>query len=115
VEIKGNQKPDKIVIVGAHYDSVVGSPGANDNGTGAAAVLALARAFAGEKTARTLRFVEFVNEEPPFFWWPELNGRFALWLTMRLINRHSLEVRLNDRSVSKFSALHRGCGDIAIA
>ncbi|MDY6786126.1 MAG: M28 family peptidase [Cyanobacteriota bacterium] len=68
VEIKGNQKPDEIIIVGAHYDSVVGSPGANDNGTGAAAVLALARAFAGEKTARTLRFVEFVNEEPPFFW-----------------------------------------------
>jgi hypothetical protein len=68
VEIKGSQKPDEIVVIGAHYDSVVGSPGANDNGTGAAAVLALARAFAGKETTRTLRFVEFVNEEPPFFW-----------------------------------------------
>ncbi|MDY7016037.1 MAG: M28 family peptidase [Cyanobacteriota bacterium] len=68
VEIKGSQKPDEIIIVGAHYDSVAGSPGANDNGTGAAAVLSLARAFAGEEMARTLRFVEFVNEEPPFFW-----------------------------------------------
>jgi Zn-dependent M28 family amino/carboxypeptidase len=68
VEIKGSKKPDEIVVIGAHYDSVVGSPGANDNGTGAAAVLALARAFAGKKLDRTLRFVEFVNEEPPFFW-----------------------------------------------
>ena len=68
VEIKGTTKPDEIVVIGAHYDSVVGSPGANDNGTGVAAVLALARAFAGQETARTLRFVEFVNEEPPFFW-----------------------------------------------
>lgn len=68
VEIKGSKKPDEIVLIGAHYDSVVGSPGANDNGTGAAAVLALARAFAGKETDRTLRFVEFVNEEPPFFW-----------------------------------------------
>jgi Zn-dependent M28 family amino/carboxypeptidase len=68
VEIKGSKKPDEIVVIGAHYDSVVGSPGANDNGTGAAAVLALARAFAGKESDRTLRFVEFVNEEPPFFW-----------------------------------------------
>ncbi|MEC4802783.1 MAG: M28 family peptidase [Jaaginema sp. PMC 1080.18] len=68
VEIKGSQNPDEIVIVGAHYDSVVGSPGANDNGTGAAAVLALAKAFAGKDIKRTLRFVEFTNEEPPFFW-----------------------------------------------
>lgn len=68
VEIKGTQNPDEIVVIGAHYDSVVGSPGANDNGTGVAAVLALARAFAGKETSRTLRFVEFVNEEPPFFW-----------------------------------------------
>ncbi|WP_370583694.1 M28 family peptidase [Oxynema sp. CENA135] len=54
-------------MIGAHYDSVVGSPGANDNGSGAATVLALGRAFVGKKMARTLRFVEFVNEEPPFF------------------------------------------------
>lgn len=67
VEIQGTKHPNEIVIVGAHYDSVVGSPGANDNSTGAAAVLSLARLFAEKKTSRTLRFVEFVNEEPPFF------------------------------------------------
>jgi hypothetical protein len=66
VERRGTSKPDEIVLVGAHYDSVVGAPGANDNGTGVAAVLALAEAFAGRTTARTVRFVAFVNEEPPF-------------------------------------------------
>ncbi|MFI5402322.1 MAG: M28 family peptidase [Planctomycetota bacterium] len=57
----------EIVIVGAHYDSVLGCPGANDNGSGVAATLALARRFAGGKPHRTLRFVFFVNEEPPWF------------------------------------------------
>ena len=67
VEIPGSTRKDEIVVVGGHYDSAVGSPAANDNGSGAAAVLALARAFYGKKTERTLRFVEFVNEEPPWF------------------------------------------------
>lgn len=67
VEILGTQRADEIVIVGGHYDTVSGSPGANDNGTGAAATVELARLFAEKKPARTLRFVEFVNEEPPFF------------------------------------------------
>jgi hypothetical protein len=57
----------EIILIGAHYDSVFGSPGANDNGSGVAAVLALARRFAGRKTEHTLRFVTFVNEEPPYF------------------------------------------------
>jgi Zn-dependent M28 family amino/carboxypeptidase len=67
VEIAGGSRASEIVIVGAHYDSVPGCPGANDNATGAAGVLAVARRFAGTKPARTLRFVEFVNEEPPWF------------------------------------------------
>jgi hypothetical protein len=64
-EIPGNRP--EIVVIGAHYDSVLGSPGANDNGSGAAATLALARRFASAKPKRTLRFVAFVNEEPPYF------------------------------------------------
>jgi Peptidase family M28 len=57
----------EIILIGAHYDSVFGSPGANDNGSGVAATLALARRFAGRKPERTLRFVAFANEEPPYF------------------------------------------------
>jgi len=53
--------------VGAHYDSVSGSPGANDNGSGVAALMEVARLFAQKRFARTVRFVAFVNEEPPFF------------------------------------------------
>jgi len=73
-EIPGNRP--EIIVIGAHYDSVFGSPGANDNGSGVAAVLALANRFAARETDRhppermpnkTLRFVAFVNEEPPYF------------------------------------------------
>lgn len=65
VEIPGARP--QIIVIGAHYDSVFGCPGANDNGSGVAALLALARRFAGKSTGKTLRFVAFVNEEPPFF------------------------------------------------
>ncbi|OKH52201.1 aminopeptidase [Calothrix sp. HK-06] len=68
VEIRGSKRPNEIVIIGAHYDSAFTSNGANDNGSGAAAVLELGRRFVDKKPSRTLRFVEFVNEEPPFFW-----------------------------------------------
>lgn len=67
VEIPGGGRRNEIVVVGAHYDTVADSPGANDNGSGIAAMLALARRFAGRTSARTLRFVAFVNEEPPYF------------------------------------------------
>jgi Zn-dependent M28 family amino/carboxypeptidase len=65
VEIRGTRP--EIFVVGAHYDSVTGSAGANDNGSGVAALLALARRFAGKTPGQTLRFVAFVNEEPPYF------------------------------------------------
>ncbi|HEV2840302.1 MAG TPA: M28 family peptidase [Chthoniobacterales bacterium] len=64
-EIRGVRP--QIVVIGAHYDSVFGSPGANDNGSGVAALLALARRFAGKPSGQTLRFVAFANEEPPYF------------------------------------------------
>jgi len=67
VELTGRSHPDEILVVGGHYDSADDTPGANDNGSGTAATLALARAFAGRKPARTLRFAFFVNEEPPWF------------------------------------------------
>lgn len=67
-EKTGTRKPNEIVVVGGHYDSAFNAPGANDNGTGAAATLELAKMFADKSTHRTLRFVEFTNEEPPYFW-----------------------------------------------
>lgn len=63
-EVRDDRRPDEIIVVGAHYDSVQGSPGANDNASGVAAMLALARAFAKTSPTRTLRFVAFTNGEP---------------------------------------------------
>ena len=65
-EIRGQDSPQDIVIVGAHYDTARGSPGANDNGSGVAALLALVRSLVNERSSRSLRFVAFTNEERPF-------------------------------------------------
>ena len=75
VELKGTSRPQEIVLVGAHYDSVLGSPGANDNATGVALVLEMARALRQIALARTLRLVAFVNEEPPFFQTEQMGSR----------------------------------------
>ena len=66
-QISGAGRAGEIIVVGAHYDSVIGSPGANDNGSGVAALLELARLLKDARPARTVRFVAFVNEEPPFY------------------------------------------------
>lgn len=63
----GTDLAQESVVVGAHYDSVAGTVGANDNASGVAAVLELARLFRTSRPRRTLRFVFFVNEEPPYF------------------------------------------------
>ena len=75
VEVKGGELTSEIVIVGAHYDSVSGAPGANDNGSGVAAMLELARLLRESSPGRTLRFVAFVNEEPPFYLGDDMGSR----------------------------------------
>jgi Zn-dependent M28 family amino/carboxypeptidase len=66
-DIAGGSRANEIVLVGAHYDSLFGTKGANDNATGVAALLEIARVLKDSKPARTIRFVAFANEEPPFF------------------------------------------------
>lgn len=79
----GTDLAHESIIFGAHYDSKAaseswmghsppqperpGTPGANDNASGIAALLHLARALRDQPTRRTIRFVAFTNEEPPFF------------------------------------------------
>jgi hypothetical protein len=65
---------DEIVIIGAHYDSERGTPGADDNASGVAAMLALARATKGNELSRTVRFVAFANEEQPHFQTPAMGS-----------------------------------------
>jgi len=71
-EIAGTS--NEIVVIGAHYDSVDGSPGADDNASGVAATLAIARRVANARPRRTLRFVLFANEEPPHFQTAEMGS-----------------------------------------
>ncbi len=75
VEVPGTDRREEILVIGAHYDSVKGSPGANDNATGVAAMLTLARAFKHVPLPRTVRFVAFTNEEPPFFQTDDMGSR----------------------------------------
>lgn len=66
VTFPGNENADEILVFGAHYDTVYGSPGANDNASGVSMLLAAARRLGGEEFDRTVRILFFVNEEYPF-------------------------------------------------
>lgn len=74
--LEKGKKPARIFIVGAHYDSAPGAPGANDNGSGTAAVLELARLLKDMRPSQgtELKFVFFVNEEPPWFMGNEMGS-----------------------------------------
>lgn len=74
-ELPGLTSPAEIIVVGAHYDTVLVSPGANDNASGVAALLELARLLRHEKHQRTIRFVAFTNEEPPFYFTDDMGSR----------------------------------------
>lgn len=63
VEIKGTQKPNEVILIGAHFDAYVKAPGADDNGTGTAALLELARVLQGRHFKRTVRLAFFNLEE----------------------------------------------------
>jgi Zn-dependent M28 family amino/carboxypeptidase len=58
---------DGVVVIGAHYDTVPGTPGADDNASAVAVMLELARLHKGSLNKKHLIFVAFVNEEPPCF------------------------------------------------
>jgi Zn-dependent M28 family amino/carboxypeptidase len=60
------------VVVGAHYDTVPGSPGADDNASGVAALIELAGMLG--KESLPIRFVAFANEEPPYFLGPDMGS-----------------------------------------
>lgn len=71
-EVKGTAHPEEIIVVGAHYDSDSCesggcNPAADDNGTGVASLIELARMFKDHPMPKTIRFVAFTNEEEPFF------------------------------------------------
>ena len=97
IEPPAEKSDPEVVVVGAHYDSARGTPGANDNATGAAAVIELARLLrdlAGT-TRKRIRLVLFVNEEPPYFMTEAMGSlRYARALSERkerVVAMYSLE------------------------
>lgn len=62
-QITGTTYPDEIIVLGAHYDAEVNTPGADDNASGVAVLLELARKFADSPQERTIRFIAYTNEE----------------------------------------------------
>lgn len=63
VVIPGTTRANEIIVIGAHYDTASGSPGADDNTSGLAGLLEIARLLSGAQMERTVRLVAFVNEE----------------------------------------------------
>jgi len=76
LEPAGSGDASDVIVVGAHYDSAPGTPGANDNASGAAALLELARLLGDlrGKAGKRIRLVFFVNEEPPYFQTEEMGS-----------------------------------------
>lgn len=69
-ENPGRHRPQEIHLLGAHYDTVPGSPGADDNASGIACLLELARLIRKHRPPVTVRMVAFTLEEPPYFGTP---------------------------------------------
>jgi hypothetical protein len=97
IEPRDPSPATETVVVGAHYDSAIGAPGANDNGSGVAAVIELARLLGDlkGKTPRRIRLVLFVNEEMPYFRTQEMGSwQYAAALAARnerVVAMYSLE------------------------
>jgi hypothetical protein len=62
-EIRGRGRSDEVIVISGHHDSVINNPGADDNLTGVAAALELARVFSLKRPKRTLRFISYGAEE----------------------------------------------------
>jgi Zn-dependent M28 family amino/carboxypeptidase len=74
-ELPGQRWRDEIVVLGAHYDTVATTPGADDNASAVAVMIEVARLMRTSKPARTVRFVGFACEEPPFFYTGEMGSQ----------------------------------------
>jgi hypothetical protein len=67
VPLTGKTRPEDVVVIGAHYDTVAGTPGADDNASAVAVLLEMCRLLKAYSPERTLKLVFFALEEPPIF------------------------------------------------
>ncbi len=90
VTLPGTARAGEIIVAGAHYDTVPGSPGADDNASGVAALIEIARALRPLALRRTVKLVAFVNEEPPFFY----SRQMGSWVYASAARRRGDDIRL---------------------
>jgi len=74
VTLEGASRREESIIIGAHYDTVYGTPGADDNASAVAVLLELCRTLKDYRPERTLRLIFFVLEEPPAFMTPAMGS-----------------------------------------
>ena len=73
--IAGDENPGGYYILGAHFDTVAGTPGADDNASGVAVLLEVARLARNLTPPRPWAFIGFTCEEPPAFFTPDMGSR----------------------------------------
>ncbi len=74
-EVRGTKRPEQIVVLGAHYDTVPGTPGADDNASAVAVLLEVVRMMREQRPRKTVRYVAFACEEPPHFYTGEMGSQ----------------------------------------
>ena len=74
VTLEGGTRREETIVIGAHYDTTFGTPGADDNASAVAVLLELCRALKDYRPERTLRLIFFVLEEPPAFMTPAMGS-----------------------------------------
>lgn len=122
MELPGPSLKGERIVIGAHYDTAIGTPGANDNATGVAALLELSRLSAHNQFERTLEFVFFTNEEPPSFQTGEMgslvyartlrkdNARVVAMISLETIGSYS-DARNSQHYPAGFAALYPDTGN----
>ena len=70
----GSELSNEVIVLGAHYDTVWMTPGADDNASGVAVMLELAKKISNMSLKRSVRFVAFANEEYPHFFTSDMGS-----------------------------------------
>jgi hypothetical protein len=75
VVLQGTKPTKPTLVIGAHYDSAPGTPGADDNASAVATLLEISRTLANRRLKRTVRIVFYDCEEPPHFNFGEMGSQ----------------------------------------
>jgi Zn-dependent M28 family amino/carboxypeptidase len=105
VECIGRDTAHEIVLIGAHYDTIEGSPGADDNASGVAAMIEVARLLHGRRLRGTVRCVAFVNEEARFFYSSRMGS--AVYARAARARGDDIKVMLSLETMGYFSSRPR--------